>query len=54
MSIDENKDLIRRYIETIDENQAGDWGILDEYIADDFVAHISLHPGVSLDREGIK
>ena len=54
MSTDENKDLIGRYIEAIDENQTGDWGILDEYIADDFVAHNPLHPGVSLDREGIK
>jgi predicted ester cyclase len=54
MSTNENKDLIRRYIEAIDENQTGGWEILDEYIADDFVAHNSLHPGVSLDREGIK
>jgi predicted ester cyclase len=54
MSLEENKDLIRRYIEAIDENQTSDWGILDEYIAEDLVAHNPLHPGVSLDREGMK
>jgi predicted ester cyclase len=50
----ENKALIRRYIEAIDENQTGDWSILDEYIAEDFVAHNPAIPGVSLDREGMK
>ncbi|MFI6005737.1 ester cyclase [Streptomyces sp. NPDC051366] len=54
MSTDQNKDLIRRYIEAIDENRTGDWAILDHYIAHDFVAHNAVHPGVSLDREGIK
>jgi predicted ester cyclase len=54
MSLDENKDLIRRYIEAIDDNQTSDWSILDEYIADDFVAHNPPAPGVSLDREGVK
>ncbi|MCX4632233.1 ester cyclase [Streptomyces sp. NBC_01443] len=54
MSTDQNKDLIRRYIEAIDENRTGDWAILDHYIANDFVAHNAVHPGVSLDREGIK
>lgn len=49
-----NKELIRRYIQAIDENQASDWAILDEYIADDFVAHTAPLPGVSLDREGMK
>jgi steroid delta-isomerase-like uncharacterized protein len=54
VSLEQNKDLIRRYVQAIDDNQSSDWSILDEYIADDFVAHNPLHPGVSLDREGIK
>ena len=49
-----NKDLIRRYIQAIDDNRTSDWSILDEYIAEDFVAHNSPIPGVSLDREGMK
>jgi predicted ester cyclase len=54
MSLEENKELIRRYIKAIDENQTSDWSILDEYIAEDFVAHDPPIPGVSLDREGMK
>jgi predicted ester cyclase len=54
MSPEETKDLIRRYIRAIDDNQTSDWGILDEYIAHDFVAHNPPLPGVSLDREGMK
>jgi predicted ester cyclase len=54
MSVEGNKSLIRRYIEAIDHNQTSDWSILDEYIAEDFVAHNPPIPGVSLDREGIK
>jgi predicted ester cyclase len=54
MSAEGNKSLIRRYIEAIDHNQTSDWSILDEYIAEDFVAHNPPIPGVSLDREGIK
>jgi len=54
MAPDENKQLIRRYIQAIDDNQTGDWDILDEYIAEDFVAHNPPVPGVSLDREGMK
>jgi predicted ester cyclase len=50
----ENKALIRRYIQAIDENQTGDWSMLDEYIAENFVAHNPAIPGVSLDREGMK
>jgi hypothetical protein len=38
----------------VDDNEKGDWEILDEYIAEDFVAHNPLHPSVSLDREGMK
>jgi predicted ester cyclase len=54
MSVEENKDLIRRYIQAVDDNEAGDWSILDEYIAEDFVAHNAPFPGVSLDRDGMK
>jgi predicted ester cyclase len=54
MSVEDNKDLIRRYIQAIDENQTSDWTVLDEYIAPDFVAHNPPLPGVSLDLEGMK
>src|SRR5947208_12394547 len=54
MSVEHNKDLIRRYIEAIDANDSGDWSVLDEYIAEDFVAHNPPLPGVSLDRDGMK
>ena len=54
MSLNENKGLIRRYIQAIDDNATSDWSILDEYIAEDFVAHTAAYPGVSLDREGMK
>ena len=54
MSQEENKALIRRYIQAIDGNKASDWSVLDEYIAEDFVAHNPPHPGVSLDRDGMK
>ena len=54
MSTDANKDLVRRYIEAVDDNQSGDWSIIDGFIAEDFVAHNPPLPGVSLDREGMK
>jgi len=54
MSLDENKQLIRRYVEAIDGNDSDDWSVLDEFIAEDFVAHNPPLPGVSLDREGMK
>jgi predicted ester cyclase len=54
MSSEENKELIRRYMRAVDENQTSDWSVLDEYIAEDFVAHNPPIPGVSLDREGMK
>jgi steroid delta-isomerase-like uncharacterized protein len=54
MPADQNKDLIRRYIEAIDANHTGDWSVLDEYIAEDFIAHNPPIPGVSLDRDGMK
>jgi len=54
MSTEENKRLIRRYIQAIDDNDSSDWSVLDEYIAEDFVAHNPPIPGVSLDRDGMK
>jgi predicted ester cyclase len=54
MSAEENKDLIRRYIEAVDENHTSDWSVRDEYIAEGFVAHNPPIPGVSLDRDGMK
>jgi predicted ester cyclase len=54
MSLEENKGLIRRYIEAVDANDSGSWDMLDEFIAEDFVAHNPPGPGVSLDRDGMK
>jgi predicted ester cyclase len=54
MSGDNNKALIRRYLEVVDANATSDWRILDEFIAEDFVAHTPPFPGMSLDRDGMK
>jgi predicted ester cyclase len=54
MSMEENKELIQRYIKAVDDNRTSDWSLIDEYIAEDFVAHNPPAPGVSLDREGMK
>jgi steroid delta-isomerase-like uncharacterized protein len=54
MSTEENKALIRRYIEAIDNNDSSDWSILDEFIAEDVVVHNPQLPGLTPDREGIK
>jgi len=54
MSGEENKELIQRYIQAVDDNQTSDWSVIDEYLAEDFVAHNPPAPGVSLDREGMK
>jgi steroid delta-isomerase-like uncharacterized protein len=54
MGTDANKQLIRDYIDAIDGNSTDDWSVLDEFIAEDFVAHNPPLPGVSLDREGMK
>ena len=51
---EENKALIRRYFEAIDANDSSDWSLVDEFVAEDFVAHNPPAPGVSLDREGLK
>jgi predicted ester cyclase len=54
MSLEDNKELIRHYIQAVDDNQAPDWSILDDYISEDFVAHNPPFPGVGLDRDGMK
>ena len=54
MAPEENKALIRGYIQAIDANQTSDWSVVDEYLAEDFVAHNPPFPGVELDREGMK
>ena len=54
MPLDENKDLIRRYLSAIDANKSDNWDMIDDYIADDFVAHNPPAPGVTLDRAGMK
>src|SRR5690349_23428043 len=54
MSTEENKALIRRYIQAIDDNDSSDWSVIDEFVAEDFVAYNPPLPGVSLDREGLK
>jgi predicted ester cyclase len=51
---EESKELIRRYIQAVDDNHTSDWSVLDEFIAEDFVAHNPPFPGVSLDRDGMK
>ena len=54
MPAEEGKELIRRYIQAVDDNHTSDWSVLDEFIAEDFVAHNPPFPGVSLDRDGMK
>jgi predicted ester cyclase len=54
MATEANKDLVRRYIQAIDDNHSSDWSVIDEYVAEDFVAHNPPLPGVSLDRDGLK
>jgi predicted ester cyclase len=54
VSAEQNKDLIRRYIQAVDANYSDDWSVIDEYLAEDFVAHNPPAPGVTLDREGMK
>ena len=50
MSMEENKALIRRYFQKIDE---GDLTVIDDFVAPDFVDH-STSPGSSPDRDGLK
>jgi predicted ester cyclase len=54
VSLEENKNLIHRYLSAIDANEADNWDVLDNYIAEDFVAHHAPARGVTLDRAGMK
>lgn len=54
MSSEDNKALVRRYLEAIDDNDSSDWSVLDEFVAEDVVVHHPQLPGVTADREGIK
>jgi predicted ester cyclase len=54
MSAEENKALVRRYIEAVDANHSNEWSLIDEYLSEDFVAHNPPGPGASLDRDGMK
>jgi predicted ester cyclase len=54
MGTAEHKQLVRDYIQAIDDNATSDWSLLDDYIAEDFTAHNPPIPGVTLDREGMK
>jgi steroid delta-isomerase-like uncharacterized protein len=54
MSAEKNKALIRRYFEAIDAAcEVGNAGILDEFLAPDFVTHTPF-PGIPPTREGAK
>jgi hypothetical protein len=39
MSTEANKELIRRYIQAIDDNDSSDWSVIDEYVAEDVIVH---------------
>ena len=63
MSTEENKALIRRYIEAINSNDSDDWSVLDDFIAEDVVVHNPMLPGAqwnapgrvrTIDRTGIR
>jgi len=54
VSLEENKGLIRRYLSAIDANDSDNWDVLDNYIAEEFVANHAPAPGVTLDRAGMK
>ena len=54
MSTHANKELVKRYIQAIDDNDSSDWSVIDEYVAEDVIVHNPPLPGCSPDREGIK
>ena len=51
MSAEENKALVRRYFEEIDEQR--DVSVLDEFVVPDFIDH-NPSPGFAPDLEGLK
>jgi predicted ester cyclase len=54
VSTEENKALVRRYIEAVDSNDSSDWSLIDDFLTEDFVAHNPPFPGMPCDREGMK
>jgi predicted ester cyclase len=54
VSTDANKELIKRYVQAIDDNDSSDWSVIDEYVAEDVVVHNPPLPGCTPDRNGIK
>ena len=50
----ENKELVRRYIEAVDAHESGDWDFLDEFLSPELISHGGLPPGVGSDREAVK
>lgn len=54
MSTEASKELIRRYIQAIDDNDSNDWSVIDEYVAEDVIVHNPPLPGCTPDRDGIK
>jgi steroid delta-isomerase-like uncharacterized protein len=54
VSTDANKELIKRYVQAIDDNDSSDWSVIDEYVAEDVVVHNPPLPGCTPDRDGIK
>ena len=54
MSTEANKELIRRYIEAIDDNDSDDWSLIDDFVAEAVIVHNPPLPMVSADRDGIR
>src|SRR5437764_3093281 len=54
MSAEANKELIRRYIQALDDNDSSDWSVIDHYVAEDVIVHNPPLPGCTPDRDGIK
>src|SRR5438874_3684062 len=54
MSAEANKELIRRYIQALDDNDSSDWSVIDHYVAEDVIVHNPPLPGCTPDRYGIK
>jgi ketosteroid isomerase-like protein len=52
VALEENKELVRRYVQAIDDNATSDWSILDEFIAEDFVARNPPIPGSAWTAKG--
>jgi steroid delta-isomerase-like uncharacterized protein len=51
VGVEENKELVRRYYEAIDDR--GDPSLIEEFVSPDYVDHTPA-PGCGADREGLK